>query len=63
MDSKQLLEAQNLFQILGNSPQDADTIPGRQNMTSYLMLCKKFDEALVYLNSIQVIAMEVFGVH
>jgi intraflagellar transport protein 56 len=49
-----LKEAQQYFQLVGSSPAECDTIPGRQCMVSALFLRKKFDEALVYLNSIKV---------
>lgn len=46
-------EAQQHFQLVGASPSQTDTIPGRQAMASYFFLQKNFDEANTYLSSIK----------
>lgn len=45
--------AQQYFQLVGNSPSECDTIPGRQCMASYLFLQHQFDQVHLYLNSIK----------
>jgi intraflagellar transport protein 56 len=45
--------AQQLFQLVGASATECDTIPGRQCMASCFFLLKQFDDVLVYLNSIK----------
>ena len=53
-DSKQHLKtAQQLFQLVGASATQCDTIPGRQCMASCFFLLKQFDDVMVYLNSIK----------
>lgn len=53
-DSREHLKsAQQLFQIVGASATECDTIPGRQCMASCFFLLKQFDDVLVYLNSIK----------
>ena len=53
-DSREHLKtSQQLFQIVGASATECDTIPGRQCMASCFFLLKQFDDALVYLNSIK----------
>lgn len=41
------------FQIVGASGSECDTIPGRQCMAMCYYLMKKFDDVLIYLNSIK----------
>ncbi|KAG7390190.1 hypothetical protein PHYPSEUDO_008644 [Phytophthora pseudosyringae] len=43
--------AEKYFHAAGSSPDDCDTIPGRQCMASYFMLRKEFSDANVYLSS------------
>lgn len=45
--------AQSCFKTIGTSPSDADTIPGRQCMASSFFLQKQFEDANVYLSSIE----------
>lgn len=45
--------AQKLFQLVGGSATECDTIPGRQCMASCFFLLKQFDDVLVYLKSIK----------
>ncbi|CAG9465919.1 unnamed protein product [Pedinophyceae sp. YPF-701] len=45
--------AQQCFQLVGQSPSECDTIPGRQCMASTFFLLQQFEDVLVYLNSIQ----------
>jgi intraflagellar transport protein 56 len=53
-DSREFLKsAQQLFQIVGASATECDTIPGRQCMASCFFLLKQFDDVMVYLNSIK----------
>lgn len=53
-DSKEHLRiAQNFFQMVGASPSEADTIPGRQCMASCFFILKQFDDVMVYLKSIR----------
>ncbi|KAE9002507.1 Intraflagellar transport protein 56 [Phytophthora rubi] len=44
--------AEKYFHAAGASPEDSDTIPGRQCMASYFVLRKEFSDANVYLSSI-----------
>lgn len=46
--------AQQYFQLVGASPSECDTIPGRQCMASCFFLLKQFEDVLIYLNSIKV---------
>ncbi|KAH7430747.1 hypothetical protein KP509_08G012600 [Ceratopteris richardii] len=46
-------QAQHLFQIVGSSASECDTIPGRQSMASFYFLNKQFEDALIYLKSIK----------
>ena len=48
-----LKNAQQLFQIVGSSPVECDTIPGRQCMASCFFLLKQFDDVIIYLKSIK----------
>eukprot|EP00921_Rhytidocystis_pertsovi_P010779 GHVQ01017367.1.p1 GENE.GHVQ01017367.1~~GHVQ01017367.1.p1 ORF type:complete len:581 (+),score=50.03 GHVQ01017367.1:68-1810(+) len=48
-----LTSAQKLFQFVGTSASECDTIPGRQSMASCFFLLKQFDDVLVYLRSIR----------
>ena len=50
---KALKDAQRCFQLVGASPSETDTIPGRQAMASYFFLEKVFEEANIYLSSIE----------
>jgi intraflagellar transport protein 56 len=53
-DSKEHLKiAQQLFQLVGGSATECDTIPGRQCMASCFFLLQQFDDVLVYLKSIR----------
>lgn len=52
-DLKAIREAQSYFETIGNSPTETDTIPGRQAMASALYLQREFEDANVYLGSIQ----------
>jgi len=45
--------AQQLFQLVGASASECDTIPGRQCMASCFFLLKQFDDVLVYFKSIK----------
>ncbi len=45
--------AQQLFQLVGGSSSECDTIPGRQCMASCFFLLKQFEDVLVYLKSIR----------
>ena len=45
--------AQQNFQLVGASPSECDTIPGRQCMASCYFLLKQFDDVLVYFKSIK----------
>merc|ERR1719197_1237968 len=45
--------AQQLFQLVGASASECDTIPGRQCMASCFYLLRQFDDVLTYLNSIK----------
>ena len=45
--------AQGLFQLVGASASECDTIPGRQCMASCFFLLKQFEDVLVYLKSIK----------
>ena len=45
--------SQNFFQMVGASPSECDTIPGRQCMASCFFILKQFDDVLVYLKSIR----------
>ncbi|CAD8102938.1 unnamed protein product [Paramecium sonneborni] len=53
-DQKEALKtAQQLFQLVGSSASECDTIPGRQCMSQCFFLCKQFEDVLVYLKSIK----------
>lgn len=53
-ESKEHLKtAQQLFQLVGASATECDTIPGRQCMASCFFLLKQFDDVMVYMNSIK----------
>ncbi|RLN20905.1 hypothetical protein BBJ28_00011456 [Nothophytophthora sp. Chile5] len=45
--------AQQYFQLVGSSPTECDTIPGRQCMASCFYLLKQFEDVNIYLNSIK----------
>ena len=45
--------AQTLFQLVGASASECDTIPGRQCMASCFFLLQQFEDVLVYLNSVK----------
>ncbi|CAK0882255.1 unnamed protein product [Prorocentrum cordatum] len=45
--------AQQLFQLVGASTSECDTIPGRQCMASCFFLLRQFEDVLVYLKSIK----------
>jgi intraflagellar transport protein 56 len=46
-------QAMQLFQMVGTSPTECDTIPGRQCVASYLFLKKQFENVCVYLTTIK----------
>lgn len=53
-DNKEHLKiAQQLFQLVGGSATESDTIPGRQCMASCFFLLRQFDDVNVYLKSIR----------
>jgi len=53
-DSRDHLKlAQQLFQLVGASASECDTIPGRQCMASCFFLLRQFEDVGVYLKSIQ----------
>ena len=45
--------AQTLFQLVGGSASECDTIPGRQCMASCFFLLQQFEDVLVYLKSVK----------
>jgi len=45
--------AQQLFQLVGASASESDTIPGRQCMAQCFYLLRQFEDVLVYLKSIK----------
>ncbi|KAK2949413.1 putative Intraflagellar transport protein 56 [Blattamonas nauphoetae] len=45
--------AQKMFEVMGSSPEDCDTVSGRQAMASALFLKGKFGESLKYFESIE----------
>jgi len=45
--------AQQLFQLVGASASECDTIPGRQCMAQCFFLLRQFEDVLVYLKSIK----------
>lgn len=45
--------SQQLFQLVGASASECDTIPGRQCMASCFFLLRQFEDVLVYLKSIK----------
>ncbi|NXW50993.1 IFT56 protein, partial [Nyctiprogne leucopyga] len=45
--------AQQFFQLVGESPSECDTIPGRQCMSSSFFLLRQFGNVLIYLNSVK----------
>lgn len=51
--TKQIENGQNLFNIVGSSSSECDTIPGRQCMASSLFLEGRYDEVSLYLSSIK----------
>ncbi|EWM26214.1 tetratricopeptide repeat protein 26 [Nannochloropsis gaditana] len=48
-----LKTAQQLFQLVGASASECDTIPGRQSMASCFFLLKNFEDVNTYLSSIR----------
>lgn len=42
--------AQDMFQVVGASASECDTIPGRQSMASCFFLLRQFEDVNVYLN-------------
>ncbi|CAD8208276.1 unnamed protein product [Paramecium octaurelia] len=53
-DQKEALKtSQQLFQLVGSSASECDTIPGRQCMASCFFLLKQYEDVLVYLKSIK----------
>ncbi|CAM6089924.1 unnamed protein product [Calypogeia fissa] len=54
LDLEDLIKhAQRLYQVVGTSASECDTILGRQCMASCFFLLKQFDDALIYLKSIK----------
>ena len=45
--------AKQLFQLVGGSESEQDTVPGRQCMASCFFLLRQFEDVLLYLNSIK----------
>jgi intraflagellar transport protein 56 len=45
--------SQSNFHLVGNSPSECDTIPGRQCMASHFFLRRMFEDAQIYLSSIK----------
>ncbi|XP_022162048.1 intraflagellar transport protein 56 isoform X1 [Myzus persicae] len=52
-DTKQIDNGQSLFNMVGSSSSECDTIPGRQCMASSLFLEGRYDEVSLYLSSIK----------
>jgi len=52
-DNAMLKEAQSLFESVGESPSEADTIPGRIAQASALFLEGRYTDANVFLSSIK----------
>jgi intraflagellar transport protein 56 len=48
-----ITQAQQLFQMIGTSATECDTIPGRQCASSYLFLKGQFDSVVIYLKTIK----------
>ena len=48
-----LQTAQILFRAVGSSSSECDTIPGRQCMASVFFLAAKFDDVIIYLQSVK----------
>ncbi|BBN20111.1 intraflagellar transport protein 56 [Marchantia polymorpha subsp. ruderalis] len=46
-------QAHQLFQLVGTSASECDTIPGRQCMASCFFLLKQYDDTIIYLKSIK----------
>lgn len=46
-------QAQQDFQLVGTSPLECDTIPGRQCVASFLFLKKQFENVLIYLKTVK----------
>lgn len=51
--TKQIENGQSLFNMVGSSSSECDTIPGRQCMASSLFLEERYDEVSLYLSSIK----------
>eukprot|EP00927_Polykrikos_kofoidii_P082838 TRINITY_DN833_c0_g2_i1.p1 TRINITY_DN833_c0_g2~~TRINITY_DN833_c0_g2_i1.p1 ORF type:complete len:561 (+),score=108.60 TRINITY_DN833_c0_g2_i1:218-1900(+) len=51
--AEHLKMAQQLFQLVGASASECDTIPGRQCMASCFFILRQFEDVLVYLKSIK----------
>jgi intraflagellar transport protein 56 len=47
---EQLKAAQQYFQVVGSSPSECDTIPGRQAMASCFFMLKQYEDVLVFLS-------------
>lgn len=52
-NNEYLKQAMELFQMIGTSANECDTIPGRQCIASYLFLKKQFENVELYLKSIK----------
>jgi intraflagellar transport protein 56 len=48
-----LKQAQQYFSLVGGSPTECDTIPGRQAMASCFFLLRQFEDVNIYLSSIK----------
>ncbi|KAK2949550.1 putative Intraflagellar transport protein 56 [Blattamonas nauphoetae] len=53
VSDENLRAAQEMFEVMGSSPEDCDTVSGRQAMASSLFLKGKFSESLKYFESIE----------
>lgn len=54
-----LKTAAHYFKVVGESAAECDTIIGRQSMASAYFLRQQYEEVLVYLDSIKVIASQI----
>lgn len=57
-----LEEAKSYFHSVGKSPNEMDTIPGRQCMAQYFFLEKQFEDVNIFLSSIQSYMGKIFFV-
>lgn len=47
---EQMKAAQQFFQVVGSSPSECDTIPGRQAMASCFFMLQQYEDVLVFLS-------------